>query len=39
MIKGLKQSITRAQLSGLEDALGVISLFVMLFAGLSFTGV
>lgn len=38
MFKGLKHRMTRAQLSMLEDGLGVISLFVLLFAGLSFTG-
>ena len=39
MLKELKDILARSQATLLEDALGVISLFVLLFAGLSLSGV
>lgn len=39
MLKELKDILARSHATLLEDALGVISLFVLLFAGLSLSGV
>lgn len=39
MLKELKEIFARSHATLLEDALGVISLFVLLFAGLSLSGV
>jgi Flp pilus assembly protein TadG len=39
MITQIKTTLSRAGASAVEDALGVVSLFVLLFAALSFSGV
>ena len=38
MLTEFKDILSRAQSTALEDTLGVVSLFVLLFAGLSFAG-
>lgn len=38
MFKELKEIVARSQATVLEDTLGVVALFVLLFAGLSFPG-
>ena len=38
MLQELKDILARAEASLMADALGVISLFVLLFAGLSLSG-
>lgn len=35
MLKELKEIVTRSQATVLEDTLGVLALFVLLFVGLS----
>lgn len=39
MLQELKAILARAEASLMADALGVIALFVLLFAGLSLSGV
>lgn len=38
MLQELKDILVRSEASVLADALGVVSLFVLLFAGLSLSG-
>jgi len=38
MIAQVKITLSRAGASAVEDAIGVVSLFVLLFAALSFSG-
>ncbi len=39
MFTEIKDILTRSRATLIEDSLGVLSLFVLLFAGLSFSGV
>jgi hypothetical protein len=38
MLKEFKEIVTRSHATVVEDTLGVVALFVLLFAGLSFPG-